>query len=331
MKGSVLLIIKPRDNPTHLLQIEALNRRIPRYHRKKELIRKQAIKLRTGYNGEKSLDFTLSFLPSDTFRILHYLRIQDMNGHFQIDTLILSPYFVLIIEVKNIYGTMTFDGMGQAIRTKSDGNEEGFNNPVEQVILQEHRLRRWLKNRNIPPFPLEKLVIYSHSNTILKNTTNNKMISDTVIHKEALLSKMEEYSHIHSSQSLTGIEISELSSQLVAAHTPEKIDVMKKYEVKESELLRGVICPNCGAIPMLRKAGKWECRSCRCVIKTAHLKAFEDYRLLIGNTINNRQARDFLGLDSIHITKKILMAEKFQYFGQTSARTYNLSEKRLES
>ena len=140
MKGSVYLIIKPRDNPTHLLQIEALNRRTPPHHRNKESISIQARNLRTGYNGEKSLDFTLGFLPSDTFKILHYLRIEDTNGHFQIDTLILSPYFVLIIEVKNIYGTITFDNMGQAIRTRNDGTEEGFNNPVEQVILQEYQL-----------------------------------------------------------------------------------------------------------------------------------------------------------------------------------------------
>lgn len=331
LKGSVRLIIKLRDNPTHLLQIEALNRRTPPHHRKKELIRKQAMKLRTGYNGEKSLDFTLSFLPSDTFRILHYLRIQDTNGHFQIDTLILSPYFALIIEVKNVFGTITFDDMGQAIRTRNDGIEEGFNNPVEQVNLQEYRLRRWLKRHNSSPFPIEKLVVYSHSNTILKNTSNNKIIAETVIHKESLLSKIEEYSHIHSSASLTETEISRLGSQLIAAHTPENVNIMEKYDVKESELLRGVICPDCGTIPMQYWNGRWICKFCGCISKTAHLQTLEDYRLLIGNTIKNRQARDFLGITSIHVTKKLLMAEGFQYFGETSARTYKLDEKRGKS
>lgn len=331
MKGSVRLIIKPRDNPTHLLQIEALNRRIPPYHRKKELVRKQAVKLRTGYNGEKSLDFTLNFLPSDTFKILHYLRIQDTNGYFQIDTLILSPYFALIIEVKNVFGMITFDGMGQAIRTRNDGIEEGFNNPVEQVILQEYRLRRWLKNHKMSVFPIEKLVVYSHSNTILKNITNSKIIADTVIHKESLLSKIEEYSHIHSSISLTRTEILELGSRLITAHVSERINVMKIYDIKENELMRGVICPDCDAIPMLYRNGRWVCKFCGCISKTAHLQPLEDYRLLIGNTIKNRQARDFLGLDSIHVTKKMLMSEGFQYFGETSARTYKLDEKRGKS
>src|SRR5690625_2930372 len=136
------MIVKPRDIPTHILQTEALYRRIPSHHKNKAIIKKQARNLRTGFVGEESLDYIIRFLPEDTFQILHNLRLKDENGYFQMDTLIVSAHFVLIVEVKNIYGTITFDGMKQAIRTKDDGTDEGFDHPIVQVNLQQQRDRK---------------------------------------------------------------------------------------------------------------------------------------------------------------------------------------------
>lgn len=110
-----VLPVKPRDNPTHLLRMEALSRRLILNHKHKQVVDHLARSLRAGYNGEKSLDFTLGFLPKDQFHILHNVRIKDEHGYFQIDTLIASPHFALIIEVKNIYGSIIFDNMDQAI------------------------------------------------------------------------------------------------------------------------------------------------------------------------------------------------------------------------
>lgn len=319
------LLVKPRDQPTHLLQVEALDRRLSPSHPLKELISNQARNLRTGYTGETSLDFTLSFLPEDQFDILHNLRIRDEHGYFQIDTLIVSSRFVLIAEVKNIYGSIMFDDMGQAIRTTEDGTEEGFSSPIEQVNLQEFRLRKWLEHYDFPSFPFEKLVIYSNPNTILKNVTNSKIIANMIIHKERLLSKIEIYSKIHKSPSLTKSQMKKLSANLSAAHTSENINVMKKYKVSLNELLRGVFCPECSSLPMLYRRGRWECRECGTVSETAYITALEDYRLLIANTIKNRDARDFLGVASVNVAKQLLLNAKLDFIGNTSARKYLLS------
>ena len=100
---------------------------------------------------------------------------------------------------------------------------------------------------------------------------------------------------------------------------------MDKYEVSQYELLRGVICPECSTLPMLRIRGKWKCEACHVESDIAHRTAFEDYRLLIGNTINNKQARNFLNIDSTHVMKRLLMKERFPHTGATSARIYELS------
>ncbi|WP_367888742.1 nuclease-related domain-containing protein [Alteribacillus bidgolensis] len=61
---------------------------------------KDAAKWFAGYKGEQSIDYPLTFLPSNKFYIRHGLRLFDGSHYFQIDTLILSWDFFLILEVK---------------------------------------------------------------------------------------------------------------------------------------------------------------------------------------------------------------------------------------
>lgn len=323
-KGGVLLIIKPRETPVHMLQMEALNRRLPQYHPNKEWISNRARNLLTGYEGEKSLDFTLNFLPTEKIHIFHNLRIQDKHGVFEMDTLIMSPFFILILEVKNVYGTITFDGMGQVIRMRDDGSEEGFNNPFEQVTLQARRLRNWLRGHQFQPLPIEKLVVYSHANTILRNIKNSAVIERTVIHKERLLTKTDELLQTYQVQALTDEQIGAMSQQLLAAHVSKKINALERYGIMKDDVIKGVFCPSCQAVPMNYAYGSWTCRACRFCSKSTYMAALDDYGLLIDKKINNHQAREFLKIDSIHVMKKLLMKAGYKYDGNTSGRKYIL-------
>ncbi|MDA6162049.1 nuclease-related domain-containing protein, partial [Escherichia coli] len=79
----------------------------------------------------------LSHLPDKEFTILHDLRL--FNGSTY--SLILSPYFALIIEVKNILGTLLFDEtFNQFIRTRNE-KEEGFPNPLIQAKRPENTIK----------------------------------------------------------------------------------------------------------------------------------------------------------------------------------------------
>ncbi|MBU8771105.1 nuclease-related domain-containing protein [Cytobacillus oceanisediminis] len=138
------MIIKNRLIPIRIRQNEALIRRIPAAHPQRSTIEGDLAKRRVGYRGEQSLDYYLSHLPDKEFTILHDLRLFNGSTYFQIDTLILSPYFALIIEVKNILGTLLFDEtFNQFIRTRNE-KEEGFPNPLIQAKRQKTQLKTWL-------------------------------------------------------------------------------------------------------------------------------------------------------------------------------------------
>lgn len=306
-----------------MLHTEALNRRLPENHTRKQLVNRDAIILRTSYKGEKAIEFPLSFLPNEEYHILHDLRLPDTNGYFQIDILLISPYVTIIIEVKNVYGTVIYDGMGQTIRLAED-IEQGFKNPVKQVHLQYLRLKRWLNRNSLPSFPLERLVVYSNPSTIIKNINNNKDIANIVIQKESLLSRIENYSKLYKTAHLTRGQINKIVHKLISAHCPVDDDVLKKYAISANELLRGVICPKCRKFAMKRIYGKWKCQHCHFKSKNAHLQALSDYKMLVSHLINNRQARDFLQLTSPYTTKRLLQKEGFTKIGNTSGRLYEL-------
>ncbi|MEN1967128.1 nuclease-related domain-containing protein [Lentibacillus sp. N15] len=318
------IVDKCRDVPIEVMKMETLSNRLKEQHYKKKAVDQKAKNLRAGLHGEESLDFMLSFLPSDSFHILHNLRIRDQSEYFQIDNLISSPKFILINEVKNIAGTVTYDDFGQAVRASKDGEEVNFGNHIEQVNLQHIRLLHWMRTQGLPLIPIEKLVIYSNPATLLKNPANNQAVTEMVIHKEQLLTKIDELSIKHQSTALSSEQLDRLSALLIKAHSPKNIDVMKKFNISRSDIQCGVFCPTCGALPMTRINGSWQCYRCKCISKNAHMPALQDYCFLFGNQISNRAAREFLKVDSTHVMKRILQKAKFAFTGRTTKRFYQL-------
>ncbi|MEW9669496.1 nuclease-related domain-containing protein [Ammoniphilus sp. 3BR4] len=134
------MIKKPRTIPLIILMEEALLRRLPLNHPKREEILRNLEKRWTGYRGEQNLDYHLSFLPEKDYSLFQDLRLIQAKQTCQLDTLILSPHFALIIESKNIYGTLFFDQHSrQLIRTNKKQEEEGFPDPIMQAKRHKHK------------------------------------------------------------------------------------------------------------------------------------------------------------------------------------------------
>lgn len=136
------MIIKPLEKPVTIKKLEALLRRIDKNHPKRPQIEQDLAKRMAGYKGEQSMEYHLSFLDERKYYIFHALRIQSTSNYcFQMDVLILTSTYFLIIEIKNIIGQVTFENhFAQFIRTLN-GLEEGFYNPLDQVKKAEIKAR----------------------------------------------------------------------------------------------------------------------------------------------------------------------------------------------
>jgi RNase P subunit RPR2 len=318
------MIVKDRDSSLEIYRFEALIRRLPLNHRMMENIQLDFKRRRSGIRGEKEIEFPLGFLDEQDYLILHNLRIADGNGYFQIDTLIITGKYILILEVKNWYGTILFGENGQVTRIGDDGIEEGFPNPIPQVKLQKYRLQKWLYKHGFSKIPLHFFVVISFPSTIIKSISSRYSIPNEVIHNNNLFFNIQELDEVYMLSKLKRSAMIKLSKQLCKAHTPSSEDIMEKYNISINELVKGIICSNCLSLPMTKIHGKWLCEKCNYISVDAYIEALKDYQLLIGNYISNQEARMFLLLESPYVTKNLLQREKLKRVGNTRKRKYEL-------
>lgn len=65
--------------------------------------------------------------------IFNDLKLPLAPDYFQIDTLLVTPYYSLPIEVKNISGTLTIDPEFNQLSKRFNGIETGYPDPITQA------------------------------------------------------------------------------------------------------------------------------------------------------------------------------------------------------
>ncbi|MBB5172853.1 NERD domain-containing protein [Texcoconibacillus texcoconensis] len=321
------MIVKPRKIPLVILQLEALLRRLPLENTQKSVIEKDLALYKKGYRGERNFDYYLSWLPEDSFRLLHGLRIpEENNGFFQIDTLLLTEKYACIFEVKNLSGTAEFNPQLKQLTRKYADIEEGHRDPISQVYLQTYHFSRWLKMQQYSTLPIYSFVIMSHPTTKIQIINNLEETSQIVLHAHAVVEKLHqlEKSSNHRTPILDDSILDNMTSNLMQQHTPLKLNVLKKYHIDVAQLITGVRCPNCGTLPMKRTHGRWFCLHCRHESKEAHWEALQDYALLISEVITNRDLRWFLRVSSRNTALHILRSTACTLIGEKKQATYRI-------
>ena len=320
------MILKERTVPLIIKKLEALLRRLPAEHAQRARIEEDLSKYKAGYQGEKSLDYHLSFFQKQII-ILHDIRLSDDEKHFfQIDTMIISPKFIIILEVKNIIGTLYFDqNFNQLIRI-IDGKEESFSNPIIQVERQKRQLEKWLKRHSFDKYNIIPYVVLSNPKAIIKASSNQREIAKRVIHSDLLYKNIENLESKFYPDVYTTKEIRKLAKLLIKQNQLFDQNILEYYKIKIDVLLTGVYCTNCQAYSMIRDKGNWHCIKCFKNSKDAHFLALMDYFLLIGNTIKNHQIRNFLHISSIYNASRLLSKLNLPSTGSKKDKVYYLDE-----
>ncbi|NMH71506.1 NERD domain-containing protein [Bacillus sp. RO2] len=318
------MIIKPLEKPLTIRKLEALLRRIDKNHPKRPQIEQDLAKRMAGYKGEQSMEYHLSFLDERKYYILHALRLKSSSNFcFQMDVLLLTSKYFLIIEIKNIIGQVTFENhFAQFIRSLN-GIEEGFYNPLDQVKKQKLRLDSFIESQKMKRPPIKSLVCFTNPQTIIRSDSRVKA-SQSVMHAHNLFSKLEELNQQFDSSIFTEKELLKISRKLLKQHCEEDINILERYDIKPEVIIKGVACPGCFNFAMNRKSGSWLCEKCNLKSKDAHLGTLEDYRLLFGKNITHQELKEFLGLATNSTTSKIIYSLGLTHCGSKYRRTYKL-------
>ncbi|WP_052352852.1 nuclease-related domain-containing protein [Neobacillus dielmonensis] len=316
------MILKERPIPYRILILEALLRRLPLNHEKYQQIKEELGRRYAGYMGEKSLDYYLRSLPKE-FLILHDLNLPDGEYICQIDTLLLTPQYALIIDAKNMAGKLIFDTDNEQFIQMNNGIEKGYPDPISQAERHQKYVMAFLKEHGYPPVPVEYLVVLSngYSNYVLTGKNSHK-VRPRVCKSDAFESKLKFFERMHHEICFTSKELRKLSRQLIKMNTLPTIYILNKYGIKLEELLPGVFCPFCFFHPLVRKKQSWYCSSCLRYSNDAHMFALLDYFLLIEPQISNQKFRMFARLDSIHVAGRLLRSEHLAGSGSKKQRVY---------
>ncbi|WP_152445795.1 nuclease-related domain-containing protein [Bacillus sp. THAF10] len=307
-----------------------MKRRVhPQHPKYEDILTELGIK-EAGIYGEQALDYYLKLLP-DTFPyfIFHDLRLPYKDTHFQMDTLILFTNFYLILEVKNLRGTIFFDPKNhQLIQEVEDHPAKVYLDPILQVSNQAYKLMEWFKNKSLTKLPGEKLVVLTHPKVLVKVLSSSYLIEKHVIKSPALNQKLLPFFKKHPTTLLDKKLHNKVSRMLLKDHTPISSSPIEQYDVLKADLLTGVLCPNCSPVKttvMKRIRGKWQCPHCYLISKDAHSEALKDYALLISHEITMNELKWFLRLEDRHTIRRLLKDLNITGSGHTKSHIYNLT------
>ncbi|PGZ10226.1 nuclease [Bacillus cereus] len=316
------MIVKGRKIPIYIRQLEALLRRLPVHHPKRNLIVENLAKHMAGYKGEQAIDYPLSFISEKEYSVLHDVRLSNYDQYFQIDTIILSTKFLLFLEIKNIAGTLLFDAKFNQLIRIAEGHSEGFPDPVLQIKRQEIQLKEWLSLHGFSSIlPIESLVVISSPRTIIKSSDDNLL--HTIIHSANLPYKIKWFESKYKKNAIDNVD--RLVHQIMMEHSPLQHNILGQYKIEKEELLNGVQCEECLVIPMLKVKKGWRCLSCKAFSKVGHEGALRDYALLISTKCTNGKLKEFLHVSSGMVVNRLLHAMNLPHTGKNKGRKYDLT------
>jgi hypothetical protein len=325
-KEMIVLFLNERTGPIKINQLIALLRRILKYHPKWPLIEQELYRKKAGLWGEREVDKKLKRINQDKYLIIRDLRLPNGDGtFFQIDTLVLSTCFILIIEAKNITGSLYFDLVNhQFYRICDDGKKESFSDPVSQARLHLQQLRQWLLKHKFPTIFIDYLVAMTNPNSVFHIIQNGHPAAKKICANAGLTWEIDNLEEQFKKELITDKELRKIAKALLKAHTPlQPSEILQQYGISISELLTGVHCPDCEFLPLAYQRGKWYCPKCKKSFIDAHLGAVNDHFLLIGPTITNVEFRKWIHLDNPDMATKKLRELKLPFSGATKDRVYH--------
>ncbi|ALC88804.1 hypothetical protein AM500_02560 [Bacillus sp. FJAT-18017] len=313
-----------RSKPKELLELEVILDRLRRGHPAWERIKEKHRILMAGYNGEKNVDYHLSFLDDRKFRLIPGLRLEDKH-FFQMDNVALCQSFYLNLEVKNYAGPLSYNPQTDQFIQHGDP-EKAYPNPISQADRHAIQFQHVLQKEHLPVLPIISLAVMSYSSTIIYVPPGYETIFNRLIYADQLLRKIDSLEVACSIPRITEPQPDDVYHTLLKKHTRQMSNnTLEKYNISIVDLFGGVQCPFCKRYKMLYRSAHWFCPSCRNISKDAYIKAVNDYLILYKPFITNEDFRKFAGLESRKAATKMLSALDLVTIGTNKGTIYFLT------
>lgn len=275
--------------------------------------------LEAGLRGEERL---LRLLQSqeDGFA-LHNVCLENGTDKVQIDCLFITSSFCLVMESKNISGDLYFDpDTDEFYRLNQDQTKQHFPNPYYQLTRNIRFMDKWLKTKRYF-LPVNGAAFLTSKSVTLHNNPFKLPIYkiDSIFERIASFRRIYQKKHLAETQLLDLRELIEQSMRPYATN-----GLLEYYGLTASDILTGIVCPNCQLSSLTRGGRLWICAKCNHKTKSGLQEAVEQYFVLIKPTITNKEFREFFGVESMKTANNLLSHLKLQKHGAKRNRYYTL-------
>ncbi|MGK7376417.1 nuclease-related domain-containing protein [Planococcus sp. 1R117A] len=307
------MFMKEREAPVLLEVLPRLMHRLKMEH---EDIVSDHYKARAGFGGEQRIDELLKRIRWLEPPVI--IGDLQLNERFcQIDTVVLTPHFAVVLEVKNYSGTLSFDEQSFHMKQETrDGKFFGYNSPVTQAWNAREELLILFQRLGIL-LPVYTAVVLPYSTTLIEKAPKEV----PVIYGYSL-------NRFLSSLPRTGLPMSpqELAraGQLVIDHHTlfPQMNYQDVYRYQVKDLKKGVLCGSCGAVCARKSERVHVCVKCQSDVRDGYFRALDDWFEFVSPVISNAQCWEFLGLKDKHAAGYVLRKMGLASHGDSVQRVY---------
>ncbi|MDM5247720.1 nuclease-related domain-containing protein [Lysinibacillus sp. G4S2] len=311
-----MILLDRQESEEHKI-LEALVRRLTSTHTDYMNYFEKLRRIHAGFAGEQRVDAEwLEIILPQPHYFLNGLQILNHFGTtHQIDTILLCPQFILILEIKNVTGFLDFDeSFNQFTRTKAEGDVEGMTNPLHQSRRHMEWMMGMLQQSRLK-IPVHYAVVLATKNAILSKSLRGQPI----FHVSGLRYHVRELHQRYKETVVDEEKLFQFASKLLSMHMPIK----REIAVPVQDLIKGVLCESClNGQTMNYCYPKWYCQRCGAVDQEAIFRTLEDYRLLVGETLTNKSFCEFFKIDSPNTAYKLLQKLPLKPEGTKRNRKY---------
>ncbi|MFJ8065511.1 NERD domain-containing protein [Psychrobacillus sp. NPDC096426] len=246
--------------------------------------------MEAGFHGETRTDRSLREVqfPTEVYIIPDFHMKVHHNRYIQIDTLIITSSYILIIEVKNMIGTINFKtSPSQIVRILND-EITPFKCPIVQLERNQDGLQIW-RDQNNWNIPIYTALVFASDKAIIENAPSNKNIL-FIKNLPLYIQKLNKIPPTLSKEQFRRLIQKLLQKNIRFVEKP----LCEKFEINLNELKKGILCSHCGDQLYRLTERKWICSRCGKQDNDPIPQNIEDLFILIKPEITMKECEQLL-------------------------------------
>lgn len=304
--------------PANIDALTRLKKRLPESHPKYLEVCSDLYNFKAGHGGEERVDEVLRRISFPTpYAVLPNIRLQDQNIlSTQIDILIMTPQYVMVLEVKNWTGTLNFRDSPSQVIQETPTLTRSLDCPCVQAENTKDRLSHWLQQMDVH-LPVYYAVVFPYASTIL-NVPSSKTGIYIASELPLVFKKLNQLSPL-----ITNDMFQRTVSKVWNDNTPFKLNPMcTEYSIPLSDLKKGLFCSHCHFHLMKKSTRMYYCTNCLFIPSNPFVDAMTDWFTMVESTISNKQLREFTNTKTSYSVSYYMKLSGYFQRGTTKGSVY---------